>query len=483
MKVRNLLAALSLMLVGVQALNAQKMLVKLTDKQYAEYDVSQVELVTFVDGYVDLGLPSGTLWATCNVGASSPEDFGEHFAWGETQPKQRYAWDTYFDTEDGKTFNKYNNDGGLTELQSEDDAATANFGEGWRIPSKAQIEELANSSYTTTVWTTQNGVNGLRVTGKNGNSIFLPAAGFCNGIGVTSGGSMGFYCTSSLNTNNSNTAEIMHFISSGFNNLFSGRQFGFSIRPVVYQKAPKLVTEIVLNNTSLSMSIDDTQMLTATVLPENATYKTLLWDSNNRAVATVSKDGFVTAIKKGTATITCIATDGSGKKAACQVNVLDKTFKACPDNNHPHVIDLGLEWSNWACCNIGASSPLEYGNYYAWGETAPKSVYTRDTYAYYDHNTYSYTIVGNDPGPWYVGVDGTEYDAAVVNWGNNGWQMPSTSLQRELVEKCSREWTQLNGVNGILVTGPNGGQIFLPRWKRSHRCGRRRVLLERFVWR
>lgn len=82
MKSRNLLAALLLSLAGVQTLNAQKMVVKMADKQYVDYDVSQVESVTFIDGYVDLGLPSGTLWATCNVGASSPEEYGDHFAWG-----------------------------------------------------------------------------------------------------------------------------------------------------------------------------------------------------------------------------------------------------------------------------------------------------------------------------------------------------------------------------------------------------------------
>ena len=145
--------------------------------------------------YVDLGLPSGTLWATCNVGASSPEEYGDYFAWGETEPKDTYDWWTYFDTEDdGSTFKKYNNDGGLTELLPEDDAATVNWGSGWQMPSLDQIDELINCNYTTTEWTTLNGVNGRKVTSRsNGNSIFLPAAGDRYDTSLSSVGGYGYY--------------------------------------------------------------------------------------------------------------------------------------------------------------------------------------------------------------------------------------------------------------------------------------------------
>ena len=143
--------------------------------------------------YVDLGLPSGTLWATCNVGASSPEEYGDYFAWGETKPKSIYDDDTYFDSDDGVTLKKYNGDG--NELLPEDDAATANWGSDWQMPSVSQVYELLNSSYTTTTWTTQNGVNGLLVTGKNGNSIFLPAAGYYNYVNIYDKGTYGGYWT------------------------------------------------------------------------------------------------------------------------------------------------------------------------------------------------------------------------------------------------------------------------------------------------
>lgn len=137
------------------------------------------------------------------------------------------------------------------------------------------------------------------------------------------------------------------------------------------------------------------------------------------------------------------------------------TFHLCPDHNHPHAIDLGLpSGTKWACCNIGASSPEGYGGYYAWGEMAGKSDYSWENYAYYNPDTGGFVSLGSD-------ISGTVYDVAHVQWGGS-WVMPSKNRIDELLEYCTWEWTSVNGVNGILVTGPSGGQIFLPaagfRW-------------------
>jgi len=136
--------------------------------------------------YVDLGLPSGLLWATCNVGADSPEDYGDYFAWGETQPKDTYNWSTYqYCNGTSNTLTKYCNNSNygyngftdnLTTLLPEDDAATANWGSDWRMPTKEEWQELLGN--TTNTWTTQNGVNGWLCTASNGNTLFLPAGGF-----------------------------------------------------------------------------------------------------------------------------------------------------------------------------------------------------------------------------------------------------------------------------------------------------------------
>ena len=181
--------------------------------------------------YVDLGLPSGTKWATCNVGASSPEEYGDYFAWGETEPKDTYNWDTYFDSDDdGDTFNKYNNNGGLTELLPEDDAAAVNWGGSWRMPTKAQQDELRE--YCTREWTTLNGVNGTLVTGPNGNTIFLPAAGLRWYDDFGSGVSYGYYWSSSLYPDNDYLAYYLSFDSGGWGWGGDNRGSGRSVRPV-----------------------------------------------------------------------------------------------------------------------------------------------------------------------------------------------------------------------------------------------------------
>lgn len=135
--------------------------------------------------YVDLGLTSGTLWATCNVGATKPEEYGDYFAWGETKPKSDYSWNTYKWCDGSKeTLTKYNDSSyygkvdNKSELDLEDDAAHANWGNQWRMPNKVQIEELAYKCH----WRKEslNGVEGFRVVGPNENSIFLPATGHYN---------------------------------------------------------------------------------------------------------------------------------------------------------------------------------------------------------------------------------------------------------------------------------------------------------------
>ena len=133
--------------------------------------------------YVDLGLPSGTMWATCNVGAESPDQYGDYFAWGETTPKTTYNWSTYkycngdynlltkYCPQSDFGFNGFTDD--FVTLQPNDDAATVNWGEGWSTPTYKQwVELLSKCSHT---WTTRNGVNGCLFTARNGNSIFLPA--------------------------------------------------------------------------------------------------------------------------------------------------------------------------------------------------------------------------------------------------------------------------------------------------------------------
>ncbi len=190
--------------------------------------------------YVDLGLPSGTLWATCNIGAASPEDYGDYFAWGETtgynNGKTKFSWSTYFDTDDnGGKCNKYNGNGGLTELELEDDAAYVNLGPAWCMPSKEQFDELRDNINTTTEWTTLNNVYGRKFTSNiNGKSIFLPAAGRFSISSPYEASKGGYYWTRLLNESNSNGegAFRLSFHSGYIGTGHTYRYYGFSVRPV-----------------------------------------------------------------------------------------------------------------------------------------------------------------------------------------------------------------------------------------------------------
>ena len=184
--------------------------------------------------YVDLGLPSGTLWATCNVGANVPEEYGYYFAWGETAPKDVYNRSTY-QYYYGKNLTKYTGSDGLTILLPEDDAATANWGNEWCMPTDEQWQELYYS--TTVTWTSQNGVNGRLFTASNGHSLFLPAAGYRQDGNLGSVGSDGGYWSSSLYGGAPFNAWYFYFNSLNYhreNNV--PRYGGIPVRAVRYAR-------------------------------------------------------------------------------------------------------------------------------------------------------------------------------------------------------------------------------------------------------
>ena len=133
-----------------------------------------------------------------------------------------------------------------------------------------------------------------------------------------------------------------------------------------------------------------------------------------------------------------------------------RAYLTCPDDHHPHLIDLGLpSGTNWACCNIGATTPESYGGYYAWGETEEKDTYTWSNYIHCDGSQETCHDLGSD-------IASTQYDVAHVKWGGS-WVMPSREQIDELLSNCTFEWTTMSGVNGEKFTSKaNGGSIFLP---------------------
>ncbi len=184
---------------------------------------------------VDLGL--SVKWAAYNVGATAPEEYGGYYAWGETEEKSNYSWETYkYYNGSYTTMTKYCTSSSYgtvdnrTTLEASDDVATVKWGGAWRMPTTEEQQELKDNCNWQ--WTTLNGVNGYRVTGPNGNSIFLPAAGYCDGTVVNYQGSYGSFWSSSLGSSSSSYACNLGFNSSYYDWDDYYRYYGHSVRPV-----------------------------------------------------------------------------------------------------------------------------------------------------------------------------------------------------------------------------------------------------------
>ena len=444
-----------------------------------------------VGGGVDLGLPSGLKWATCNLGADTPEEYGDYFAWGETEPYYTaghsqdnpcrdwkdgkaagYNWESYqWCNGSSNQLAKYNYDSSygivdnmttFSDYGYADDAARQVLGGSWRTPTDADWTELRNNC--TWIWTDQKGVNGYLVSGSNGNTIFLPASGsgswdYFGHYGI---GSHGSYWSSSLSAVEPFQAYgVRTAYTNSVERSWANRCCGLSIRPVSGMSVDKI---------SMNMSVGKTLSIASTVLPSYATGKTVIWSSSDKAVAEVNEEGFVTAVGEGTATITATAYYDGVKTAVCIITVTTSTTGS-------DWVDLGLPSGlKWATCNLGANVPEEYGDYFAWGETEP----------YYD---------SLDPLVWKSGKE-NGYDWASYKWrsGSSGylrdskyddkkktefsdyeyeddaarqilggtWRTPTYYDWDELIDNCTWTWQTLNGVKGYLVTGRNGKTIFFP---------------------
>lgn len=253
MKKKNFIVLLALALCGALSANAQnRMNVHLTNGEVTTFSISDVDFVDWdevestepkfedieidgttyhlgISGAIDLGL--SVKWAAYNVGAEAPEEYGDYYAWGETETKSKYDWSTYLDSpnRNGDSFTKYAPDK-KTVLDPEDDVAHVKWGGSWRIPTYAEQDELRTKCSWT--WTTQNGVKGIMVIGPNGNSIFLPAAGYLHISSLFSDGMDGKYWSSSFFERYSYTALFLYFYRAKVDLNYDLRCYGLSVRPV-----------------------------------------------------------------------------------------------------------------------------------------------------------------------------------------------------------------------------------------------------------
>ena len=313
--------------------------------------------------YVDLGL--SVMWATMNVGASAPEEYGDYFAWGETEPYYEpgyaqsdkpvwkpgksagYDWPSYKYCKGTEyTLTKYCTDSNFgyngfvdnkLTLDLEDDAAHANWGGEWRMPAKEEFEELINEDNCSWEWTTLNGVNGYKVQSKipgyTDKWIFLPAGSMRRKTSSLDGDSLEHhrgacnYWSSSLYgyENHSEQIEAYTFFGweGGFRQEISESKFtrGLSVRPVWGPFVQ--VTGIELNKSELSLTKLRNFKLTATLIPSNAARRNIVWESSDYNVAEVYSNGVIFAIGAGTCTIT--ARCGSAS-ASCSVTVSPPEF-------------------------------------------------------------------------------------------------------------------------------------------------------------
>ena len=442
--------------------------------------------------YVDLGL--SVKWATCNVGASSLEEYGDFFAWGETEPKEIYDWSTYKWCEGANNkLTKYNtnsSDGVVDNkitLDLSDDAARVNWGGRWRTPTVNEINEL--STKCTWTWNTQNGVKGYKITSNsNGKSIFIPAAGYRWKDLYKNAGSDGYYMLNSLYRDESyepkcDAARYAYFwMSNRYNNARTDRAVGYSVRPVlgeeyVYETTlPTVTTKTVtqITETSATTAGDVTADGNASLVERGVVYSTSQNPTTaNMKIKAGSGIGNFTCNLTGlqpntTYYVRAYAVNSKGTAYGSQVSFTTKEQSSTPNNgteNGYAYVDLGLS-VKWATCNVGANNPEDYGDYFAWGETtSTKNTYDWSTYKYC--NGSSSTLTKYNTSSSFGTVDNKTQlelsdDAARVNWGGS-WRMPTDAEWIELMNNCTDTWTTQNGVNGYRVTSKtNGNSIFLP---------------------
>lgn len=267
-----------------------------------------ITVLSIVPEIVDLGL--SVKWADRNLGATDPNGNGNFYAWGETQPKQDYSWETY-KWYNGSTITKYDNADNDPLLLAEDDAASVALGDQWRLPLSEEFNELI----TQCEWVKTD--NGFVVKGPNGNEIHMPLPGYIEGSTLSDQNNGGFYWTL-----NNMGAYMGYFYTYDLNNTKYGRiaskYYGFSIRPVYGELTHP--TAVKLNKTEATRYAGGIVDLKAVVTPEEAANKAVRWTSSNESVATVDALGRVTVLAEGQADITVTTVDG-GLTAQCKLNV------------------------------------------------------------------------------------------------------------------------------------------------------------------
>lgn len=372
--------------------------------------------------WVDLGLPSGLKWATCNVGANAPQYYGDYYAWGETTTKSNYT-------------NKSVSD---KILPLSKDVANVTLGGNWRIPTTIEINELRNPDNCIWTETTVNGTKGYTVTSKfNGKSIFLPAGGYKKESSLKNASTYGYYWSSEFCITEDNVSYCYATIIGRGDYICETMVAGYGLNVRAVLPANNTVNPIfIANGGTGTMPEVKTEHGKSITLPANTFtregYTFIGWNTASNG------DGKQYADKS---TITVV----SGMQLYAQWTQ-ERNVKT---HNGRVYVDLGLpSGTKWATMNVGAISPEDDGDYFAWGDVYAKQIYSSDNY-FYERTGSTLPLVN---------------DAANANWGGD-WRMPTSAEQTELMNTSytTWTWTTQNGVKGYKVTSKiNGNSIFLP---------------------
>lgn len=416
---------------------------------------------------VDLGL--SVKWSSCNLGAANPEEFGQYYAWGETETKLIYNWSTYKWGDSETTLTKYNTDSSrgfvddITELLPEDDVVQSKLGGGWRMPTKTEFQELTNNC--THVWITYKGVQGMKFTsnreGYTDKWIFFPATGWMgdSSVGPNLVGRRGCYWSSTLRTDCTRDGVFMAFNPTGTEMDFDNggnRTRGHTIRPVLADNSATPVEDVSIDPSyGLLLETGSSSTMTVTVLPSSASHLPVSWSSTDPYIATVDQNGNVNAIREGNAYI--IATCGG--KVSRRVVIVKAAMPSGP-------VDLGLS-VKWAQCNVGASTPEQYGDYFAWGETETKSSFWGTGYKWgsgIERLTKYNTDSSVGPVDNITELEAVD-DAAHVILGGD-WRMPMRTEFQELKDNTTCAAVSYHGQQGMVFISEKSGfkdkWIFLP---------------------
>lgn len=441
-------------------------------------DIDLPDTFTLVtEGMADLGL--SVKWATCNIGAEKPEEYGDYYAWGEVEVRdestyknnmwEHYAfgsaWAGAVSLTKYCTNPKYGIEDHNTILDPEDDVASVKLGDKWRMPTSYEMQELKRECEQKPYEI--NGTKGILFIGHNKNAIFLPLAGGVLGFQNVNA----YYWTSSLCLNDNTTAMalntgVISIDHGAYLETTAGRVYGLPVR-AVYGDAPRDGYEVEFSSTSISGLTTTSATVSSKVSVSSGKIETagFCYSTGDKLVDVLHGN---------------VANSEIGANGVLETELSDllpsTTYRVRPfveiesvryygdivefnsqNETVSQVVDLGLsvKWASW---NLGASKPEETGDFYAWAETTPRTNFKEDApYPYWDGSKFTKYSYSDKKSV----LEATD-DAATVQWGEP-WRIPTIDEWNELLENCNHEKHTRNGVDGYLFTSKiNGNQIFFP---------------------